>query len=251
MLSDIDKRLSELERTETDQDAAFARKERSQAGEEIARAEDEQELAQEQAARKHKVLICHATGSASNPYVEIEIAKAGLNGHAGHAGDIIPAPADGCPTTAGAGAVADAETHDARGRIPLPGGPLDATLSTNKPSAQVGETVREELTAANRGTTPVRDIELCGAIPAGFSLVSAPGARLVDGAPCRTIARLDPASVATLAVRLRLTGRVRGATHARVGLLLRVGSRHAVRPHLDLRVTGAASAISISPQFTG
>lgn len=41
--------------------------------------------------------ICHATGSATNPYVEIEVGAGGLNGHGGHAGDIIPAPAGGCP----------------------------------------------------------------------------------------------------------------------------------------------------------
>jgi TolB protein len=43
------------------------------------------------------VTICHATGSSTNPYRLIEISVNGLNGHEGHAGDIIPAPADGCP----------------------------------------------------------------------------------------------------------------------------------------------------------
>jgi hypothetical protein len=41
-----------------------------------------------------KITICHATGSASNPYVVITIALQGLNGHAGdhhqHTEDIIP-----------------------------------------------------------------------------------------------------------------------------------------------------------------
>jgi Tol biopolymer transport system component len=46
-----------------------------------------------------KVTICHATGSATNPYVEITISDQGvLNGHLKHDGDIIPAPAGGCPT---------------------------------------------------------------------------------------------------------------------------------------------------------
>ncbi len=47
-----------------------------------------------------KITICHATGSESNPYVEITINESGLNGHAKqpHSGtDIIPAPAGGCP----------------------------------------------------------------------------------------------------------------------------------------------------------
>ena len=48
-----------------------------------------------------KVTLCHATGSASNPYVEITVSAAGAeNGHGKHAGDIIPAPAEGCPTGA-------------------------------------------------------------------------------------------------------------------------------------------------------
>jgi hypothetical protein len=45
-----------------------------------------------------KITICHATGSETNPYVEITMALQGLNGHAGdhhqHSGDIIP-PNDG------------------------------------------------------------------------------------------------------------------------------------------------------------
>lgn len=47
-----------------------------------------------------KVSICHATGSETNPYVEITISENALNGdhgHASHEGDIIPAPAAGCP----------------------------------------------------------------------------------------------------------------------------------------------------------
>ena len=46
-----------------------------------------------------KVTICHATSSDTNPYVTITISQAGLHGHSGHADDLIPAPADGCPTT--------------------------------------------------------------------------------------------------------------------------------------------------------
>jgi hypothetical protein len=46
-----------------------------------------------------KITICHATGSAKNPYVEITISVNGLHGHAKHQDgrDIIPAPASGCP----------------------------------------------------------------------------------------------------------------------------------------------------------
>ena len=46
-----------------------------------------------------KVTLCHKTGSAKNPYVEITISKNGAaNGHTKHEGDLIPAPAGGCPT---------------------------------------------------------------------------------------------------------------------------------------------------------
>jgi len=48
--------------------------------------------------KNNKISLCHATGSATNPYVEISVSVDGAtNGHAKHPGDIIPAPADGCP----------------------------------------------------------------------------------------------------------------------------------------------------------
>jgi len=46
-----------------------------------------------------KITICHATSSKTNPYNKITVSVNGLNGHDKHAGDIIPAPAGGCPTT--------------------------------------------------------------------------------------------------------------------------------------------------------
>ena len=44
-----------------------------------------------------KITICHATSSKTNPYNEITVSVNGLNGHGNHEGDIIPAPAGGCP----------------------------------------------------------------------------------------------------------------------------------------------------------
>lgn len=41
--------------------------------------------------------ICHATGSKKNPYVLLTVKVNALNGHSKHTGDIIPAPANGCP----------------------------------------------------------------------------------------------------------------------------------------------------------
>lgn len=48
-----------------------------------------------------KTTICHATGSQTNPYVEITISNHALPAHRRHQDgrDIIPAPAGGCPGT--------------------------------------------------------------------------------------------------------------------------------------------------------
>lgn len=47
----------------------------------------------------NKITICHATSSETNPYNEITVSVNGLNGHDRHAGDIIPVPEGGCPTS--------------------------------------------------------------------------------------------------------------------------------------------------------
>ena len=44
---------------------------------------------------RSKISICHAT--AAGFYVQITVDRSGLNGHGDHDGDIIPAPASGCP----------------------------------------------------------------------------------------------------------------------------------------------------------
>ncbi len=51
--------------------------------------------------QKGKITLCHATGSATTPFVEITVSDNGAsNGHTKHPGDMIPAPADGCPKAA-------------------------------------------------------------------------------------------------------------------------------------------------------
>ncbi len=53
-------------------------------------------------AKAGKTTICHATGSATNPYVTITISNNALPAHRRHQDgrDIIPAPVTGCPTAA-------------------------------------------------------------------------------------------------------------------------------------------------------
>ena len=53
---------------------------------------------QDKSGKTDKILICHKTGSPKKPYVQINVANDAVkDGHAQHAGDLIPAPADGCP----------------------------------------------------------------------------------------------------------------------------------------------------------
>jgi hypothetical protein len=51
-------------------------------------------------AKPQKTAICHKTHSAKKPYVKVTVSKSVLKGHIAHPGDVIPAPAGGCPTTA-------------------------------------------------------------------------------------------------------------------------------------------------------
>jgi hypothetical protein len=46
-----------------------------------------------------KITICHATGSSTNPYVQITISENAIPAHLAHQDgrDIIPAPKEGCP----------------------------------------------------------------------------------------------------------------------------------------------------------
>lgn len=67
-----------------------------------------------QSAPHSKVTLCHATGSATNPYVLITVSVNATtgNGHGRHEDDLIPAPAGGCP----------AGSEDSGGDDPGPGG---------------------------------------------------------------------------------------------------------------------------------
>jgi hypothetical protein len=45
-----------------------------------------------------KVSICHRTNDPARPYRLITVSEKALKGHSKHYGEIIPAPATGCPT---------------------------------------------------------------------------------------------------------------------------------------------------------
>ena len=60
-------------------------------------------LAAQSAGASDKVTICHATGSATHPYVKITVAKSAVDAHKRHQDrrDLIPAPTKGCPPNLG------------------------------------------------------------------------------------------------------------------------------------------------------
>ena len=100
--SDLNLAAEDLKRGGTEmaqakRDEAAAEKDRVQAKKLEKLASHEQQQAQQEAEANGKISICHATSSAKNPYVEIEVDRNGLNGHWGHSGDLIPAPPSGCP----------------------------------------------------------------------------------------------------------------------------------------------------------
>ncbi len=74
-----------------------------------------------------KVTICHRTASATKPYVKITVStRAALRGHQRHPGDIMPAPASGCPTVAltpTTGGTVLAATLTGANEVPGPGDP--------------------------------------------------------------------------------------------------------------------------------
>jgi hypothetical protein len=68
----------------------------------------------------HKTTICHATGSATNPYVEISIPPPAVTAHTRHQDgrDIIPAPEGGCPGPATASSPTAQQSDTATAQTP-------------------------------------------------------------------------------------------------------------------------------------
>jgi len=76
-----------------------------------------------------RITICHATGSANNPFNEITIDFNGLRGHSDHQSDIIPAPENGCAPVTITPTVTATLTGDNAGQITI----CHATGSTKNP----------------------------------------------------------------------------------------------------------------------
>jgi hypothetical protein len=76
--------------------------EHAQAPEPAAESKPARPKAHGNAAPHHKITLCHATGSRTNPYVLITVSvnATTANGHGRHEDDLIPAPAAGCPSGA-------------------------------------------------------------------------------------------------------------------------------------------------------
>jgi hypothetical protein len=72
-----------------------------------------------------KITICHATGSATDPYAEITIDFSELNGHSTHTDDLVPAPVGGCPK--------EVKTDSNDGKITI----CHATGSANNPFNEI------------------------------------------------------------------------------------------------------------------
>ena len=62
------------------------------------REKDKEKDKEDKGGNADKITICHKTGSAKHPYEEIQVPRDTVkDGHAKHEGDLIPAPAAGCP----------------------------------------------------------------------------------------------------------------------------------------------------------
>jgi hypothetical protein len=148
-----------------------------------------------------KTTLCHATGSDTNPYVEITISDRAVQAHARHQDgrDIIPAPAGGCPATASqapaveelAAPVAeevvavteergvDGERREAterKGESAVAG--VTQTSSPNagsdsEPAAATAATANETTEVAEDGTLPFTGLELVLVIMIGAAFLLA------------------------------------------------------------------------------
>jgi hypothetical protein len=129
-----------------------------------------------------KTTICHATGSAKHPYVEITISNNALPAHRRHQDgrDIIPAPAAGCPGPSASKANATPVAGSAAGTGATPAATPAATVlgarvvSRNTPRARVlgartNSSKPSTLPRLQRGRLPFTGFDVALAIALGLA----------------------------------------------------------------------------------
>lgn len=138
------------------------------------------------AASPGKTTICHATGSAKNPYVKITVSNKALKAHRHHhdGRDIIPAPAGGCPKPAAAakGDKAKAKDKSAKGHAKVR--ICHATGSETNPYVLI--TIAEPAVAAHKRHQDGRDLIPAPIGPDGKAYCPAPSSGTpapANGAP--------------------------------------------------------------------
>jgi hypothetical protein len=170
-------------------------------------------------AKAGKTTICHATGSATNPYVTITISNNAIPAHQRHQDgrDIVPAPGTGCPTTSGGGQVQPGTTpgttpgatqQEQTGAAPTTG----ASTTTSTPAGQTG--VAGESTGATNGTSgssgSPNNVNVLGASTSGSSpsASSSPAATATRSASSSKLpfTGTDAIIVAILGLALLLAG---------------------------------------------
>jgi hypothetical protein len=130
-------------------------------------------------AKAGKTTLCHATGSATNPYVEITISNNAIPAHQRHQDgrDIIPAPAGGCPSTS---------TGQQPGEVPQTPGSVQQEQSLAAPTTG----------ASTTGVTPAAGVlgSTTSGSPGAPSKIHVLGATTSGRAPS---ASTSPAATAT------------------------------------------------------
>jgi hypothetical protein len=133
-------------------------------------------------AKAGKTTICHATGSTTNPYVTITISNNAVPAHQRHQDgrDIIPAPAEGCPTAAASGQQQGSTQHGTTGQEQAAAAPTTgASTTTSTPAGQTG--VMGESTSTGSSGSPnnvsVLGASTSGSAPSASSSPAATGTR--------------------------------------------------------------------------
>jgi hypothetical protein len=102
-------------------------------------------------------LICEATGNPSAPYVEIKVNQSDLPNYSPGEGDIIPAPASGCPTAAGV--VAPTETTTTTATAVPTTTTTTTTLSTVTTTSESVHKKKKKASSGDKGTsTPLAPV---------------------------------------------------------------------------------------------